>query len=64
LGRGKKLLTVIPDLDQLGNEAANLIEVEKPKGNYIVNFDASEISSGVYLCRLLLQIFLKQRILS
>jgi photosystem II stability/assembly factor-like uncharacterized protein len=34
--------------DALGNEIATLVNIEKPAGNYEVQFDASEIPSGVY----------------
>jgi len=34
--------------DVLGNEIAALVNEEKPNGRYSLNFDASEISSGVY----------------
>ncbi|MCK4445762.1 MAG: T9SS type A sorting domain-containing protein [Candidatus Marinimicrobia bacterium] len=33
----------------LGKEVATLVNEEKPAGSYIVNFDGSELSSGVYL---------------
>jgi hypothetical protein len=35
--------------DILGNEIATLVDEEKPAGEYFVNFDASEISTGVYV---------------
>ncbi len=38
--------------DVLGREVAILVNEEKPAGNYKVNFDASKLSSGVYLYRL------------
>jgi len=34
--------------DVLGNEIATLVNEEKPAGNYEVNFNASELSSGIY----------------
>jgi len=34
--------------DVLGNEVATLVNEEKPAGNYEVEFDASNLSSGVY----------------
>ncbi len=39
--------------DLLGNEVANLVNEEKPAGNYKVDFDASNLSSGIYYYRLL-----------
>jgi photosystem II stability/assembly factor-like uncharacterized protein len=38
--------------DLLGNEVATLLNEEKPAGNYELQFDASNLSSGVYLYRL------------
>lgn len=38
--------------DVLGNEVKILVNEYKPAGNYIVNFDASKLSSGVYIYRL------------
>ena len=36
----------------LGNELATLVNGEKPAGNYEVQFDATEISSGIYFYKL------------
>ena len=38
--------------DVLGNEIATLVDEEKPAGNYEVNFDARNLSSGIYYCKL------------
>lgn len=38
--------------DLLGNEVANLVNEQKEAGNYKVEFDASNLSSGVYFYRL------------
>ena len=38
--------------DIIGNEVATLVDEYKPAGSYEVNFDASKLSSGVYLYRL------------
>ncbi|MDP2301353.1 MAG: T9SS type A sorting domain-containing protein [Ignavibacteria bacterium] len=38
--------------DVLGNEVATLVNEEKPAGVYEVNFDASKLSSGIYLYKL------------
>ncbi len=38
--------------DALGKETASLVNEEKPAGNYEVNFDASELTSGVYFYQL------------
>jgi len=34
--------------DVLGNEVATLVKEEKPAGSYEVNFDATQLSSGIY----------------
>jgi len=38
--------------DILGNEVALLVNEEKQAGNYQVNFDASNLSGGVYFCQM------------
>ncbi len=38
--------------DVLGNEVVTLVNEYKPAGNYEINFDASELSSGVYYYQL------------
>jgi hypothetical protein len=38
--------------DILGNEIATLINEEKPAGTYRIKFDASSLSSGVYIYRI------------
>jgi len=38
--------------DVLGNEIATLVNEEKDRGVYSVNFDASHLASGIYLYRL------------
>jgi len=38
--------------DILGNEIATLINEEKPAGNYEVEFDGSNLSSGIYFYRM------------
>jgi hypothetical protein len=39
--------------DVLGNEVAALVENEKPLGSYEVEFDAAELTSGIYLYKLI-----------
>jgi hypothetical protein len=43
---------VLKVYDVLGNEIATLVEDELNTGNYMVEFDASKLSSGVYLYKL------------
>ena len=38
--------------DMLGNEVATLVNKEQPAGNYEVDFNASELSSGIYFYKL------------
>jgi len=38
--------------DILGIEIATLVNENRPAGNYEVNFDASDLTSGIYFCRL------------
>ena len=38
--------------DVLGREVANLVNEVKTAGNYIVDFDASSLASGVYFYKL------------
>ncbi|MFZ1518399.1 MAG: T9SS type A sorting domain-containing protein [Ignavibacteriaceae bacterium] len=48
----EKSFTTLKIYDIIGNEVASLVNEEKSAGNYIVNFDASKLSSGVYLYKL------------
>jgi len=48
----KKEMIIIRVYDVLGNEIASLVNEEKPAGNYKVNFNASNLSSGVYFYRM------------
>jgi hypothetical protein len=45
---GNKQFVVLKVYNILGNEVATLVNEEKPAGSYEVNFDASELTSGVY----------------
>lgn len=45
-------LVTLKVYDMLGREIANLINEQKSAGTYIVDFDASTLSSGVYFYRL------------
>jgi TctA family transporter len=38
--------------DLLGREVQTLVNEEKPVGNYRVNFNASNLASGVYFYRI------------
>jgi photosystem II stability/assembly factor-like uncharacterized protein len=38
--------------DVLGDEVAALVKEEKPSGNYEINFNASQLSSGIYFYKL------------
>lgn len=43
---------VIKVFDVLGNELKTIVNTEQDAGEYVVNFDASEFSSGVYFYRM------------
>lgn len=45
-------MTVLKVYDVLGNEVATLVNEEKPAGVYEVEFNASELSSGIYFYKL------------
>jgi hypothetical protein len=49
---GKREFVSLKVYDVLGNEIATLVNEEKSPGQYQINFDASEITSGVYFYRL------------
>ena len=40
---------VLKVYDVLGNEVATLVNEYKTPGNYAVNFDATDLTSGIYL---------------
>jgi hypothetical protein len=45
-------LVTLKIYDLLGREVATLVNEEKPAGSYEVEFDASNLSSGVYFYQL------------
>jgi hypothetical protein len=45
-------LVTLKVYDALGSEIATLVNEEKPIGNYTVEFDATELSSGIYFYRI------------
>ena len=47
--------------DVLGNEVATLVNEEKPAGSYEVDFNASQLSSGIYLYKLTAGNFIQTR---
>jgi hypothetical protein len=47
--------------DVLGNEVATLVNEEKSAGSYEVNFDASQLSSGIYFYKLQAGTFLETK---
>ena len=44
--------TTLKVYDVLGNEITTLVNEEKPAGRYEINFDANNLSSGVYYYRI------------
>ena len=57
----EKAFTTLKIYDILGNEVASILNEEKPAGRYEVQFDASDLSSGVYLYKLQSNSFLQTR---
>ncbi len=52
-GEGQRVrFTTLKVYDVLGNEVATLVNEEKPAGTYEVEFDASNLSSGIYYYQL------------
>jgi len=49
---GSKQFVSIKVYDLLGNEVAKLVSEEKPAGSYKIDFDASNLSSGIYYYRI------------
>jgi hypothetical protein len=45
-------LVTLKVYDVLGNEVASLINEKKPAGEYEIDFDASDLTSGIYLYKL------------
>jgi hypothetical protein len=49
---GNRLLTIVKVFDVLGREVATLVNAVKEPGTYTVQFDGSNLASGVYFYRL------------
>jgi hypothetical protein len=47
--------------DLLGNEVKTLVNEYKPAGSYTVNFDASKLSSGIYIYRIIAGSYVESR---
>ena len=50
--RNDNMLVTLKIYDVLGNEVATLVNGEKPAGTYEVDFNASQLTSGVYFYKL------------
>ena len=57
----EKSFTTLKIYDILGNEVATLLNEEKSAGHYEIQFDASKLSSGVYLYKLQSNSFVQTR---
>jgi hypothetical protein len=62
----KSYLTQLKVYDALGRVAATLVEENKTPGNYEVTFNASELSSGIYFYKLIVdgKMYVKKMILT
>lgn len=45
-------LVIIKVYDVLGNEVAVLVNEVKPEGNYEIEFNAGNLPSGIYFCKM------------
>jgi hypothetical protein len=52
---------IIKVFDILGNENETLVNEEKPAGSYEVNFNVSQLSSGIYFYKLQAGSFIENR---
>lgn len=50
--KGRNLNVQLKVYDVLGNEVATLVNEVKPAGSYVVDFNASQLSSGIYFYNL------------
>jgi hypothetical protein len=46
---GKKQFVNLTVYDVMGTEIVTLIDEEKPAGTYEIEFDGSELTSGIYI---------------
>jgi len=56
-----RLLTIVNVYDLVGREVATLVNEVKPPGTYTIEFDGSNLASGVYFCRLQAGTFVHSR---
>lgn len=59
IGQSSTVQLIVYDI--LGNEIVTLISEEKPAGSYEVSFDATELTSGIYLYQLKAGTFVQTR---
>ena len=52
VGTQPAVSVILKVYDILGNEVATLVNEEKPAGSYEVNFDANNLSSGIYFYKI------------
>jgi hypothetical protein len=55
------VLVTLKIYDILGREVATLVNEKQPAGNYEIEFDASELTSGIYFYRLKTDEFLQTK---
>jgi hypothetical protein len=54
-------IVILKIYDILGNEVATLVNEEKSAGKYNVNFNASSLSSGVYIYKIQTSSFINSK---
>jgi len=60
-GVSSKQFVSLKVYDVLGNEIATLVDEEKPRGSYEVNFNATELTSGIYFYQLIAGTFVQTK---
>ncbi len=59
----KEFLVKIKIIDALGTKVTTLVDEEQSPGNYKIEFDATELSSGIYFCQMIAGRFCQTKIM-
>ncbi|MBN2010982.1 T9SS type A sorting domain-containing protein, partial [candidate division KSB1 bacterium] len=54
-------LVTLKIYDLLGRDIATLVDTNQPAGNYTVVFEAADLPSGIYFCKLIVESFIETR---